>query len=79
MSGPAREVGQPHGVSCGRTVLYGSVKWICGNILSFFVIIVDTLRCCFSGLYEAEVLVNEQSGLNCFFGDSIIGFEGLAG
>ena len=57
--------------------------WVCEvdlwDILSFFVIIVDALRSCFSGLYEAEVLVNGQSGLNCFFGDSIIGFEGLAG
>ena len=49
------------------------------DILSFFVIIVDALRSCFSGLYEAEAVVNEQSGLNCFFGDSIIGVEGLAG
>ena len=49
------------------------------DILSFFVIIVDALWCCFSGLYEAEVVVNGQSGLNCFFADSTIDFEGLAG
>ena len=31
------------------------------DILSFFVIIVDALRSCFSGLYEVEVLVTDRA------------------